>query len=321
MKRRLICCSFASKEGYNGSANAGKNIDAVDIYIKNACVCCFSAKKYNPTCDVAFIHNLSEVPEQYDKFFKKHNILSIYVPYEKYTFPSTYKWSLAFYKLCVLDYLAHQEKYDAITMVDTDTIIIDSLESMWEVSETRLMLYNVQHPNDLEAYQERLKEYRRLYSANVFPSVWGGEFISASRIILREFMEECKKVYDKIIENNFETQFGDEFITFCAAENYKAKISDAAPYIRRYWTVNIYFQVFTDHALKLKIMHIPNEKNSGFLRIYNYILKKGDLPQKDVIFKIMGCPKVKRPIYIRNIMYQGCRKAGRIVEKIFRSGT
>lgn len=70
MKRRLICCSFASKEGYNGSANAGKNIDAVDIYIKNACVCCFSAKKYNPTCDVAFIHNLSEVPEQYDKFLR-----------------------------------------------------------------------------------------------------------------------------------------------------------------------------------------------------------------------------------------------------------
>ena len=88
MKQRLICCSFATKDGYNGSANMGDKTDLTETYIINACVCCFSAKMNNPDCNVAFIHNLQTVPEKYEKFLKEHDILLIYVPYDKYTLHS-----------------------------------------------------------------------------------------------------------------------------------------------------------------------------------------------------------------------------------------
>lgn len=316
MKKRIICCPFASKVGFNGSANMDGNKKSIEIYIKNACVSCFSAKLYNPDCDVAFVHNLKEIPEEFLKFFSKFGIKNIHVEYEKFTFPADYKWSLAFYKLCILDYMANISSYDSIVILDTDTCFIGSLDAMWDICQDRLMLYNVQHAADLEAFQNRMSEYRLLYNNTCYPTVWGGEFIAGSKTILKNFVAECEIVYNKIIQENFITNFGDEFITFCAAENYAYPICDAAPYIRRYWTTNIYYQAYTDHGLMLRILHIPNEKNTGFIRVYDYIQKKSCMPPNRLLFRIMGLPKLKRPIYLRNVLFELVRKFKRIPEKI-----
>ncbi len=316
MNKHIICCPFATLEGYNGSANLSGNSEALDIYLKNASVSCFSAKQSNPDCDVAFVHNLQKLPEKYQLFFEKYNIKSIYVKYGNFTFAADYKWSLAFYKLCVLNYFANEGAYDAVLVLDTDTYITGNLDAIWPICKERLMLYNVQHSGDLEAYQKRLAEYKVLYEKDTYPTVWGGEFVAASKPILKEFVDECLKVYELMNEKGFETTFGDEFITFCAAENYDKKIADGAPYIRRYWTTNLYYQAFTDHALMLRILHIPNEKTFGFIRIFDYICKHGKLPEKSAVYKIMGLPKAKRPIYIRNSWFHFCRKIKKLLGRI-----
>lgn len=316
MNKKLICCPFALLDGYNGSANQNKTKESLYIYLKNAAVSCFSAKVHNPNVDVGFVHNLKTIPQEFSLFFKKNDILTIYVEFDDFRFPPDYKWSLAFYKLCVMNYMAYNSDYNSIIILDTDTCVIGNVDSIWKICENRLMLYNVQHSLDLDAYQSRIEEYRKLYPNNLYPTVWGGEFIGASKAILKSFVEECKKVYQKLKVENFYTQFGDEFITFCAAENYSGKIIDAAPYVRRYWTTNIYYQCFTDHELLLKILHIPNEKNDGFIRIYNYITKHNSLPNNKKIFRIMGLPKCQRPVYYENMIYFVFRKIKRLIRTL-----
>lgn len=302
MLKKIICCSFASLDGYNGSANQKESQKSLNIYLMNAAVSCYSAKINNPTVDVAFIHNLKKLPSEFEMFLKKNNIKNIYLEFNNFRFSSDYKWSLAFYKLNVIKYLSFESNYDEIILLDTDTFILGSLDSIWEICKSSLMLYNVQHSLELEVYKERLNEYYELYNKKIYPAVWGGEFVAGSRKILKKFIFECEKVYSKMILENFNTQFGDEFITFCAAENYDGRITDAAPYVRRYWTTNIYFQCFTDHELLLKILRVPNEKNNGFISIYKYICKHNKLPNKRNVFKMLGLPRCKSPLYVRNII-------------------
>lgn len=313
MVKKLIYCAFAAKVGFKGSENLSGQADSLRIYMQNACVCCFTAKKHNPDCDVAFVHNLDVIPDEFLSFFKKHKILSIFVQYDDFIFPADYRWSLAFYKLCALQYFANYSSYESIISLDVDTYSIGSLEPCFSVMNDRLVLYNVQHSYNLEAYQRRLSEYAELYGGKAIPTVYGGEFIAGKRDDLQRFLVECKKVYLLLQERNFETAFGDEFITFCAAENYPNKIADGAPYIRRYWTTDLYYQCFTDHALELRVLHIPNEKNNAFVRLYRYILTRNDTPENKQVFKMMGMPKVKRPKFLCNIVYQLKRK----IKKLF----
>lgn len=314
-EKRLICCSFAFKPGYKGQSDTVQQNTNME-YLRNACVSCYSAKKYNPHCDVAFIHNSRKLPDEISIFLKKHGILDLIQPFDHFTFPPEYKWSLAFYKLSVLYHLAFDMKYQKVLLLDTDTIFLGNIDAIWSITEEQLMLYNVQHSLELDVFQKRLKEYKQLYDSNSILPVWGGEFIAGSTANLRAFVPLCEQVYRKMINDSFITQFGDEFITFCAAAQYSGKIYDATPYVRRYWTTNLYYQVYTDHALCLKILHIPNEKNNGFIRIYNTIQKTGDVPKRQVMFKILGFPHAKRPVYLRNIAYQLIRKAKKVIRVV-----
>ena len=313
MGKRLIYCAFASKEGFKGSENLSGQANSLQIYLQNACVCCFTAKKHNPDCDVAFVHNLKTIPEEFVAFFDKYNILSIYVEYSDFVFPPDYKWSLAFYKLCALQYFAEKSSYESIVSLDVDTYSIGSLEPCFTLMKDRLVLYNVQHSYDLDAYRRRLEEYSQLYKSDAIPTVYGGEFIAGNKQQMQKFLQECQKVYNLLQEKDFKTSFGDEFITFCAAEKYPDKIADAAPYIRRYWTTDLYYQCFTDHALALRVVHVPNEKNNAFVRLYRHILRVGDVPKNEEVFKMMGFPTARRPKYWCNIVYQFKRK----VKKLF----
>ena len=187
MSKRLIYCAFASKEGFKGSENLSGQADSLRIYLQNASVCCFTAKKHNPDCDVAFVHNLKTIPEEFLLFFKQHSILSIYVEYNDFLFPADYKWSLAFYKLCALQYFAYESPYESVVSLDVDTYSIGSLAPCFSVMDDRLVLYNVQHSNDLDAYQRRLKEYWQLYEGKALPTVYGGEFIAGKKEYLQKF--------------------------------------------------------------------------------------------------------------------------------------
>ena len=314
MEKRLIYCAFAAKEGFKGSENLSGQADSLRIYLQNACVCCFTAKKHNPDCDVAFVHNLKTIPDEFVAFFEQYNILSIYVEYNDFVFPADYKWSLAFYKLCALQYFAEKSAYESVISLDVDTYSIGSLEPCFSVVKDRLVLYNVQHSYNLDAYRRRLDEYSQLYKNGAIPTVYGGEFVAGNKKQLQKFLKECKTVYNLLQEKGFQTSFGDEFITFCAAEEYQDKIADGAPYIRRYWTTDLYYQCFTDHALALRVLHVPNEKNNAFVRLYQYILRTGDVPKNEKVFKMMGFPKVCRPKFWCNIVYQFKRK----VKKLFK---
>lgn len=100
----LIFNALAIDDKARGSTNVSDIFLKSDGYIKNSVVSLFSAKQNNPECECALILNF-EINKHYHELFEEFNIKIFYVPFDKFYFSKNYNWSLAFYKLCALDYV------------------------------------------------------------------------------------------------------------------------------------------------------------------------------------------------------------------------
>ena len=101
----LIAVPFAYDEKKNSGINFRNKSGGtwkLNIYLKNACVALVSAKRNNPSSEVALITNIEDIPEEYTQVLRNNNVCIIKVEFDQFVFPNDYKWSLAFYKLCAL---------------------------------------------------------------------------------------------------------------------------------------------------------------------------------------------------------------------------
>lgn len=93
------------------------------------------------------------------------------------------------------------------------------------------------------------------------------------------------------------TQRGDEFYITTFAEKYNHQIGN--PFIERLWTTKNYYLVSTAYKYgEIAILHIPNEKDFGLIKLYEHIKKKGCLPHIRQIAYICGLPNVYRKFSI-----------------------
>ena len=94
---KIIAIPFA----FDKKKKTGVNVNTdnpQEIYFKNACVACISAKHNNPDCDVAFVTNIltESIPTEYKNVLKDKNIKIITIPYDRFLFPDEYSWGLAY---------------------------------------------------------------------------------------------------------------------------------------------------------------------------------------------------------------------------------
>lgn len=292
-KKNLICIPFAYKDGMNSGVNisGGKKLE---IYLKNASVALVSAKQFNSDCDVAFATNLKEkeLPNEFLKILREWDIQVLEIPYNEFEFPGDYTWSLAFYKLCVLKRISEM-KYMSVCYLDTDVYIQGNFEAIWRECEQNVMLYDINHGLNTDDYISLCDEVEEFYGNRKLITHYGGEFFAASSSNAKELVNVCEQVYSKMLEKDFRTTKGDEFILSVAAENMKASIKNAGAYVYRFWTGASFRLVSTCYEYnRIIVLHLPAEKEHGMLKMYDHYIRRGIVPSDKNAWRIFRLSKM-----------------------------
>ncbi len=279
----LIFCAYAYKEQYQ----TGHNIvakDSKDVYLKNSFVSLFSAKAWNPTCDVALVTNI-DVGEEWKKRFADANIQIIKKEYDDFVFEQNYGWSLAYYKLCAMQHVLHLE-YENYVLLDTDTYTQRQFDDIFLECKHNILLQDISKGFYNGDYRLFIDEIQRFLDIDKYYTWWGGEFIAGNKALLLRFIEKCQNVYIKIKEEKFVTINGDEFISSIAAHEMRDCVKNAIAYVFRYWTGWNWYYVCSNYRHNpVCVLHCPREKDYGFLKLYKYIIKKKKLPKIGYVYR------------------------------------
>ncbi len=312
--KNVICNAFAFREDYKTSMQMGGRADEklLDIYMKNIFVSLQSASLHNPEDEVMLLCN-AEPPLAYQKLFAEHGIRVQVIAFDHFVMPKRFDWALAFFKLCALQYLAEKEEYDRILLLDADTITMHPYTELWEEADYGLLLYGVGHAFHHHDRELIRNDYRALYPEGKENIVhYGGELVCGRATDIRTFVKNCTEVYNTMQNHDFalSERTGDETILSIAAARME-KVIDAAPYLFRFWTEEFYLISTVTVANPVAIWHIPNEKKTGFISMFEAFTRNGAFPSPEKAAKIFGIVRAKRP---RN----GYTLAGKIRRKLQR---
>ncbi len=295
----LIINAFAFKEDYAASMQLGGKADTgmLGIYMQNIFVSLVSAKRHNPGDAVMLLAN-REVPLEYQKLFKEEGIQVQVIAFDTFVMPKQFVWSLAFFKLCALDYAVKCLPYERILLLDADTFTTHSYRDMWQEADHGILLFPVGHSYSHPDRQAIMQAYNGLYQTKGASVVHiGGEYVCGRREMLAGFMQTCEEIYEDVKKSGFALfdHAGDEFILSAAAKKSAGFIS-AAPYIYRYWTEKFYLISTNTVANPVCIWHLPSEKDTGMLRLYRCYRKHHRFPNVETCAKMTGIAKAKRPL-------------------------
>ena len=303
--KNLICVPFA----YDYKAESGVNLTSnkikrLEYYFKNLCVSLVSAKKHNQEDDVALITNLNEdiIEKEYIKILNKNNIKIIYCSFDEFVFQKDYLWNLAFYKLNILSYLEKNTDYKNICYMDADVYVQDNFQDIWKECEENIMLYDINHGLGTKDYEIICDEFEKFLDKKIYITHFGGEFLAINRKNIGKFIKSLKDVYNKMLQDNFKTTKGDEFILSIAANENKNIVKNAGAYIYRFWTSLEFRLVSTNYKYnRIVILHVPSEKQSGMIKIYDKYIKKNKLPKEEKVWRILH---LMRPSLANRIKYE-----------------
>lgn len=90
-----------------------------------------------------------------------------------------------------------------------------------------------------------------------------------------------------MLQKNFITTKGDEFILSLAANEMRESIKNAGAYIYRFWTGAGFRLISTCYEYnRITILHLPAEKEQGMLKIYDKYIKIGKIPVDEKFGKL-----------------------------------
>lgn len=226
---------------------------------------------------------------------RKNDILFLHVTYDSFNFPEEYLWSLAFYKLCVLNHLANSN-YDAICYMDTDVYVQGSCDSLWDECKQNIMLYDINHGLETADYRKLIEEVEQFLGEKKYITHYGGEFFAASTQNAKKFAEECEIIYNEMLDKKTVTTKGDEFILSIAADRMRENVKNAGAYVYRFWTGADFRLVSTCYKYnRVVVLHVPDEKELGMLKLCDRISKSGQMPSDKIVWRVLRLSR--QPLY------------------------
>lgn len=300
----LITCAFAFKEGFGTSLqlNQAANKETTEMYLKNLLVALASAKLHNPADDVFLSVNV-DIGEDWIKRFEASNIQVRKMDFDSFVVPKEFPWSLAFFKMCILNTWIREGKYENYLLLDADTFTARSYEDLWKEAAFGMVLFPLGHSFSHRDRDVIRRDFEKLYpeaAKNLPITHYGGEFVCGNREMITVFMDKCLEIFDRIAANGFsvEEKIGDEDLWSIAATLlYRdMPIIAADPYVFRFWTTDVFYLVSTCTVSNpVAIWHLPQEKQTGLTRLYNYYMKNKAFPSVETAAKMLGIVKAKRP--------------------------
>ena len=155
----LIFGAFATLEGHRegDAANLGS-----DAYYRCIVVALASAKLANPDCDVALVTN-APVPRPYAAQLEAAGVQVLDCPFDHYRVDAALEWSLAFYKLCAMEWVLAHTAYARCALLDVDTYTQYPYTDLWREADEAVLLYQVPHAANQPMAAAISRNYARLY--------------------------------------------------------------------------------------------------------------------------------------------------------------
>ena len=302
--KNLITCAFAFKEGFQTSQQLNKTADnsTTEMYLKNLFVALVSAKKQNPEDDVVLCVNV-EPSSKWISLFEQNNITVRKIEFDSFVVPREFPWSLAFFKMCVLNTLVKEGNYDRYLIMDADTYTTHPFDDMWQEADKGILLTPLGHTYSHSDREVIRRDFEKLYpgESKILPIVhYGGEYVCGNQRMLSEYMDCCFAIFNKVADSGFnvENKIGDESIWSIAASLLinKLPIIAATPYIFRFWTDEMFYLISSVTINNpVSIWHLPSEKETGFVRLYKYYTKNKAFPDIRKSAKMFGIRILNRP--------------------------
>ena len=286
MGKNLIFIPYAYKKGNKTGANIKSLDKQMDVYLKNCAVALLSARCYNDKeTDIAIVTNI-EVPEPYASIFRNNGILTIKQEFDKFVFDADCQWSLAFYKLCALKaVVTYYGQYEKYAFLDTDVFVQRSFNDIWAECDENIMMFDICHGLHVKLYQNILVEYEKFTGSKKMITHYGGEFFAANRSNSILFAEECEKIYWEMKDKNFNTFYGDEFISSIAADRMKSFIKNSGAYIFRF-EISLFLMTCSRYLFNpVTVLHVPTAKEKGFIRLFDRYYAKGKDPDLNDVYQ------------------------------------
>lgn len=278
----LIVIPFAYIESANTGVNIRRRKASLSIYLKNCCVALISARKNNSAdTDCALVTNI-DVPEPYKGLLLQNGILIINQEFDCFNFGDSYRWSLAFYKLCALYCISRSRQYDNYAYCDSDVYIQSTFDDIWQECNSHIMLYDINEGLHCDDFRHFMKEVTSFANTEILTH-FGGEFYAGNRTNTLAFTEKAFEVFQHMKDADFVTTHGDEFITSVVAHDCKTLIRNAGAYVFRFWTGT--FRMISSCYKTVPVLHFPAEKEYGLLTLYNRYISKGTLPSKSMVYR------------------------------------
>ncbi len=256
-----------------------------DMYLKNCCVALVSAKACNPEADVALVTNI-EVPEPYRTILARAGVAVIHVPFDKFNFGDKYTWGLAFYKLCAQYYISHHTDYEAVACLDSDIYIQASFEPVWERAKSSVVFYRLGTGTAEVTTTKIYAEAAQFKGVNEAFTHYGGEFFVASSADMRSITEQEEAIFKQMQERQFRVSTGDEFISSLVANTMQERIEPANDFVFRFWT-GTYRSISPAYKTTLVCLHVPAEKGTGMIRLFDRYICRGRIPSKETVWKML----------------------------------
>ena len=295
----LIFTAFATLEGFreNSDANRGR-----DVYYRCIVVALPSARAQNPDCQVALVTN-APVPAPFDTQLARAGVTIYQCPFDKFRFGADLPWSLAFYKLCAMDWVLNNLTFERCVMMDADTYTQYPLTDLWREADEAVLLYQVPHPASQPMAAAISGCCDALYPETA-PHVlthFGGELIAGSASRLQNFLALCGEIYNDMQTKQVLPQDGDEVILCIAA--WRAlrtgqPVRAANAYIWRYWLGARHYFVSTNYCLvPICILHLPGSGKDRQLKLlYRRYVKRGSFPDRKAVWRLCGMPAAHPPL-------------------------
>ena len=217
MNNKLVYVPVSFGEGYSMSAQITcNNKKGVEIYLKNAFVLLKSVQKFNPDVDVALVTNFS-LPDEFDHLFNTNNIIVYQAKFTEYLMPSTFKWSLAFFKIAAVKWVYQNTDYEYVLQLESDQICISNFDDMWsELDHSFLTMFSPFRLNHVsrQKYTEIFKLIHSNYRGDVICKTGAG-FIAGNKKHINMFVNMADEVYANMMKNIdvISTETGDELYT------------------------------------------------------------------------------------------------------------
>ena len=137
----VILGAFAALPGYRTGEQQNT---AAASYYRCIVVALGSAKAQNPGCTAALITN-TPVPAPFAAQLTAAGVEVWEHAFDTFTMPQDAPWSLAFYKLCALDWALREKPFDRYLMLDVGTYTQRPFTDIWREAEEAVLLYQTPH--------------------------------------------------------------------------------------------------------------------------------------------------------------------------------